>query len=116
MEQQDCLRTKKKGEWALPCFTNLTIFVSRKNLGVFYTLRANTNDHRSDKKIFATFGISVTMACQQNKSRIMQQRSVDHTLSMTDRELINEIRMNQEEIEEICDLVSGEMQPVGHWS
>ena len=59
------------------------------------------------------------MACrflylQQNKSRIMQQRSVDHTLSMTDRELIKEFRMNQEEIEEICDLVKGEMQLVCH--
>ena len=51
---------------------------------------------------------------QQNKPRIMQRRSVDHTLSMTDRELIKEFRMNQEEIEEICELVSGEMQPVGH--
>ena len=35
--------------------------------------------------------VSVNMACrflylQQNKSRIMQQRSVDHTLSMTDRD------------------------------
>ena len=62
---------------------------------------------------------SVNTACrflylQQNKSRIMQQRSVDHTLSMTDWELIKEFRMNQEEIEEICDLVKGEMQPVGH--
>ena len=62
---------------------------------------------------------SVNMACrflymQQHKSRIAQQRSVDHTLSMTDRELIQEFRMNQKEIKEICNLVSGEMQPVGH--
>ena len=34
---------------------------------------------------------------------------------MTDRELIKEFRMNQKEIQEICDLISGEMQPVGHW-
>ena len=33
---------------------------------------------------------------------------------MTDRELIKEFCMNQEEIEEICDLVKGEMQPAGH--
>ena len=44
----------------------------------------------------------------------MQHRSVDHTLSMTDWELIKELRMNHEEIKEICDLVSGEMQSVGH--
>ena len=33
---------------------------------------------------------------------------------MSDRELNKEFRMNQEEIKEICDLVSGEMQSVGH--
>ena len=33
---------------------------------------------------------------QQNKSINMQQRSADHTPSMTDRELINEFCMNQE--------------------
>ena len=37
----------------------------------------------------------------------MQQRSVDHTLSLRligTKELIKEFRMNQKKIEEICDL------------
>ena len=59
------------------------------------------------------------MACrflylQENRARNSRQAVADDTLSMSNTELIKEFRINCEEIEEICELVKDEMQPVGH--
>ena len=51
---------------------------------------------------------------QESRPRNFSQAVADHTLSMSNTELIKEFRKNREEIEEICELVKDEMQPVGH--
>ena len=51
---------------------------------------------------------------QENRARNSLQAVADHTLSMSSTELIKKFRINREEIEEICELVKDEMQPVGH--
>jgi len=49
---------------------------------------------------------------QQNSSRNSRQFSnEDHTLEMSDEELIKEFRMTHAEIENICELVHDKMQP-----
>ena len=59
----------------------------------------------------------VKMACRvlylpENSARNSRQAVADHTLSMSNTELIKEFRMNHEEVEEICKLFKDEMQPV----
>ena len=51
---------------------------------------------------------------RENRARNSLQAVADHTLSMSSTELIKKFRINREEIEEICELVKDEMQPVGH--